>query len=45
MVEADSNGVGWKPANPGVLEGTGNAINVDLERVLADLRVDLMQGV
>ena len=37
VVEADGNGVGWEPADPGVHQGTGDAIDVDLERVLADL--------
>ena len=42
MVEADGNGVRWEPANLSVLESTGDAINVDLERVLADLRNELV---
>ena len=38
MVEADGNGVRWEPADLGVLESTSDAVNVDLKRVLADLR-------
>lgn len=38
MVEADGNGVGWEPANLGVHESTSDAVDVDLERVLADLQ-------
>jgi hypothetical protein len=39
VVEADSNGVGREPADLGVLKSTSNAVNVDLERVLADLYI------
>lgn len=37
VVEANRDSVGWEPANLGVLERTSDAINVNLERVLADL--------
>jgi hypothetical protein len=37
VVEADGDGVGREEANLGVLESTSDGINVDLERVLADL--------
>ena len=39
VVEADSNGVRREPSDLGVLEGTSDAVNVDLKRVLADLHI------
>lgn len=42
VVETDGNGVRWEPANLGVLESAGDAINVDLERILANLESELV---
>jgi hypothetical protein len=43
VVEADGDGVGRKPADLGVFQGTSDTIDVDLKRVLADLRTRLIK--
>ena len=38
VVEADRDGAWRKPSNLGVFDSTGRRVNIDLERVFADLR-------
>jgi hypothetical protein len=40
--EVLGNGIGWEPANPGVLQCAGDTVNVNLKRLFADLKAMLV---